>query len=115
MLIGANNFDTVLTNYENIVKGFKENIPDSKIVLCSLTSMTHNWGKNNEKAQQINVKIKEFASLYHYTFVDLYNPLLDNQTNELKEEYTTDGGHLTHLGYEKVTSILTPVYKALLN
>ena len=39
MLIGANNFDTMFDNYENILKGFKENLPNTKIVLLSLTSM----------------------------------------------------------------------------
>ena len=40
MLIGANNFDTMFDNYENILKGFKENLPNTKIVLLSLTSMS---------------------------------------------------------------------------
>ncbi|MBR3862327.1 MAG: hypothetical protein IKM42_01570, partial [Clostridia bacterium] len=58
MLIGANNFDTMFDNYENILKGFKENLPNTKIVLLSLTSMSQEWGKNNQKAAYNNVKIK---------------------------------------------------------
>ena len=114
LLIGANNFDTMFENYENILQGFKDNIPNTKIVLLSQTSMTKEWGRNNKKAQQNNVKIKEFANKYNYTYVDLYNPLLDESTNELKLEYTTDGGHFTEEGYIKVTSIITPVLEQLL-
>ena len=115
LLIGANNFDTVMDNYENILKGFQENIPESKIVLLSETSMAKDWGRNNQKAQQNNVKIQELAEKYHYTYVDLYNPLLDPETNKLRLEYTTDGGHFTPLGYEKITSIITPVLETLLS
>ena len=39
LLIGANNMDTMMENYEDILRGFEENIPDTKIVIISLTSM----------------------------------------------------------------------------
>ncbi|MBQ4273819.1 MAG: hypothetical protein IJB94_02465, partial [Clostridia bacterium] len=32
MLIGANNMDSMLENYESILKGLQENLPESKIV-----------------------------------------------------------------------------------
>lgn len=114
LLIGANNFKTMFDNYENILKGFKENIPETKVVLLSLTSMTYKIAKYNQIAQENNKRIKSYADEYGYTYVDLYNPLLDPNTNELKEEYTIDGGHLTDLGYEKVTSVVKPVIANLL-
>ena len=54
LLIGANNFDTMLNNYSKILDGFKQNIPETKIVLCSLTSMTDEWARNNHKAIENN-------------------------------------------------------------
>lgn len=114
MLIGANNFDTMFDNYENILKGFKENLPDTEIVLLSLTSMSGEWGKNNQKAAYNNVKIKLLAEKYGYEFVDLYSPLLDLETGEIYAEYTTDGGHLTSAGYEVLTNEITPTLKKLL-
>ena len=115
MLIGANNFDTMFDNYENILKGFKENIPDTKIVLLSLTSMGGAWGKNNQKAAYNNVKIKILAEKYGYEFVDLYSPLLNLETGEIYAEYTSDGGHLTQEGYEVFTKTVTPVLNKLLD
>ena len=115
MLIGANNFDTMFENYENILKSFKEQAPNMKVVLLSLTSMTKEWGRNNQKAIKNNEKIKEYASEYEFTFVDLYTPLLDENTNELKEEYTIDGGHLTEEGYTVVTNTVSPVLHQLLD
>ena len=114
LLIGANNFDTMLDNYESIVTKIKTNVPETKIILCSLTSMTGNWGKNNEKARNNNVRIKEIAERNGCSYADLYNPLLDPATNELKEEYSVDGGHLTASGYKVVTSIIEPILKTLI-
>ena len=114
LLIGANNFDTMLDNYESIVSKIQNNLPETKIILCSLTSMTGNWGKNNEKARNNNVKIKEIADNHGCTYADLYNALLDPNSNELKEEYSVDGGHLTAAGYQVVTSVITPILETLI-
>ena len=114
MLIGANNFDTMFDNYESILEGLKENIPETKIVLLSLTSMGGEWGKNNQKAAYNNVKIKLLAEKYGCEFVDLYSPLFNLETGEIYAEYTTDGGHLTPAGYDVFTNAVTPVLKKLL-
>jgi lysophospholipase L1-like esterase len=114
MLIGANNLDTMFENYENILKGFQQNLPETKVVLLSLTSMGGEWGKNNQKAAYNNVKIKLLAEKYGYEFVDLYGPLFNLETGEIYAEYTTDGGHLTPMGYAVLTDTVTPVLKRLL-
>lgn len=114
MLIGANNLGEMFENYESILKGFKENLPNSKIILLSLTSMGRDWGKNNHLAAFNNVKIKALSEKYGYEYVDLYTALLNMQTNEIYEHYTTDGGHLTPEGYEVLTSEIRPVIDGLL-
>lgn len=115
MLIGANNTDTMLQNYEDILKGLQENLPDTKIVLLSLTAMGgEHWGRKNQLAAYHNVTIKLLADKYGFTFVDLYSPLFDISTQEVYEGYTSDGGHLTHEGYTVVTAQITPVLEELL-
>ncbi len=114
MLIGANNFDTMFDNYEQILIGLRDNLPNTKIVLISLTSMSMEWGKNNQKAAYNNVKIKLLAEKYGFTFVDMYSALMDLSTGEIYAAYTTDGGHLTAEGYQRFTEVLTPVLEALL-
>ena len=108
MLIGANNMDTMFDNYESILKGFNENVPNTKIVILSLTSMSGEWGKKNHLAAYNNVKIKMLAEKYSFEYVDLYSALLNLETGEIFPEYTTDGGHLTDLGYEVLTEKITP-------
>ena len=110
MLIGANNPDTMMENYESILKGFVENLPNTKIILLSLTSMGgSDWGKNNQLAAYNNVQIKMLAEKYSFEYVDIYSPLLNLEDGEIYDEYTTDGGHLTPLGYEVLTQKITPV------
>ena len=115
MLIGANNMDSMLENYESILKGLQENLPESKIVLLSLTAMGgEHWGRKNQLAAYNNVSIKLLAQKYNFAFVDLYSALYDVSIGEVYEGYTIDGGHFTHEGYTVVTAQVTPVLKELL-
>lgn len=115
MLIGGNNLYNMFDNYESILSGLKENLPNTKIVLLSLTAMGKEWGYKNEIACINNVKIKSLANKYGYTYIDLFTPLFDISTNEIYSEYTTDGAHLTKKGYEVVTASVKPVLDLLLN
>lgn len=115
MLIGANNMDTMLDNYESILKGLQENLPDTEVVLLSLTAMGgESWGKKNQLAAYNNVTIKLLAEKYGYTYVDLFSPLYDVSIGEVYEGYTVDGGHFTHEGYTVVTNEITPVLQKIL-
>ena len=73
-------------NYENILKGFQENLPNTKIILLSLTSMSGEWGKKNQLAAYNNVKIKMLAEKYGFAFVDLYSALMNLATGEIYPE-----------------------------
>ena len=115
MLIGANNMDSMFQNYESILQSLKQNLPESKIVLLSLTAMGgEHWGRKNQLAAYNNVTVKLLAERYGYEFVDLYTPLYDVSIREVYEGYTVDGGHFTHEGYTVVTAQITPVLKKIL-
>ncbi len=115
MLIGANNIETMFENYQRILQSFKENVPKTKIILLSLTSMGGEWGKKNQLAAYNNVKIKKLAEQYGFEFVDLYSALLNLEDGEIYDEYTTDGGHLTPKGYEVLTNCIKPVLQKLVD
>lgn len=114
MLIGANNLKTMFENYEDIVVGIKENLPDTQLIICSLTSMGADWGRNNQLAAFNNVKIKAIAEKHGCPYVDLFTALLNTETDEIFEHYTTDGGHLTADGYEVLTECIKPVADKIL-
>jgi lysophospholipase L1-like esterase len=114
ILIGGNNLGTMLENYERMISAIKEKLPETKIILASLTSMGGSWGHKNQIAAYNNVVIEKLAEKYGFTFVDLYYPLFDLSTGEIRAEYTVDGAHLTPLGYEVVTAAITPAIESLL-
>ncbi len=115
MLIGANNPDSMLENYEDILIGLKENLPDTKVVLLSMTAMGGDvWGIHNPTVAYNNVSIKLLAEKYGYRFIDLFTPLYDVSIGEVYEGYTIDGGHFTPEGYAVITELITPVLQDLL-
>ncbi len=115
MLIGANNFKTMFEDYEDLIVEIKKNLPKTELVICSLTSMGKEWGRNNQLAAFNNVKIKAYAEKYDCYYVDLYTPLLNFETNEIYSQYTTDGGHLTAEGYAVLTQNIKPVVDEILS
>lgn len=115
LLIGANNFATMLDNYERILQGLKENLPNTKVVVLSLTAMGGDfWGAHNAIAAYNNVTIELLAKKYGYTFVDLFTPLYDVSIREVYAGYTIDGAHFTPKGYEVITAQIAPVLQKLL-
>ena len=116
MLIGANNMDTMFENYEAILQGLKTNLPQTQVVLLSLTAMGgEHWGSKNQLAAYNNVTIRGLADKYGFHFVDLYTPLYDISTREVYAGYTVDGGHFTPKGYEVLTAHITPVLDSLVH
>ena len=115
MLIGANNPETMLDNYEDILIGLRDNLPDTRVVLLSLTAMGgEHWGRWNDRARANNVEIQRLADKYGFTYVDLFTPLFDPAIGEVREGYTVDGGHFTHEGYVVVADTVTPVLEEIL-
>lgn len=114
ILIGGNNLDTMLENYEDMLVQIKNTLPRTKLVLCSLTAMGRELAPKNPLAAYNNVVIEKLAHKHDLTFVDLYAPLLDETIGEIRADYTTDGAHLTNAGYSVLTNALTPVLEKLL-
>ncbi len=114
MLIGGNNIDTMFQDYEQMLIAFRETIPETKIVLVSLSPTSGAYAERNKTLAYNNVKIKLLAEKYGYAFVDIYTPLFDLETGAMKAEYTPDGAHHTAQGYEVITEAIKPVVDKLL-
>lgn len=114
MLIGGNNLDTMLENYERLLIGFRDNLPNTKVVLVSLTAMGQSMAHKNPIAAYNNVVIKKLAAKYGFEYVDIYTPLFDETTGEIYASYTTDGAHFNQNGYRVFTDTLTPVLESIL-
>ncbi len=110
LLIGGNNPNTMFEDYEDILITFKEQMPETKIVIISHAPTSGEyWGTKNELFAYNNVKIKLLAEKYGYEYVDIYSPMLDLETGKMNEKYTVDGAHFTSEGYIVVTNTIKPV------
>ena len=115
MLIGGNNLNDMFDNYETIVIKLKENLPNTKIVLVSLTAMGKDWKHKNEIAIKNNVRISEIAEKHTCYFIDVFSELYDSKTSEIYSDYTIDGAHLTDKGYVVLTNKIKETLNILLN
>ena len=114
VLIGVNNLGTMMDDYEQILMGLRDNLPDTKVVLLSLTAMGGTWAERIPTARAHNERIRALAQEYGFCFVDLFTAQTDPATGQIRPEYTTDGGHQTDAGYEIFTKEITPVLETLL-
>ena len=114
ILIGGNNLSTMFDNYERMIASIREKMPETRIVLCSLTAMGGSLAEKNQLACYNNVIIEKLAERYDCEFVDLYTPLFDISTGEIYADFTSDGAHLTAQGYRVFTDTLTPVLESIL-
>lgn len=121
ILIGTNDIerektsDEIVKNIEEIVNRILEKRPNTKIYIESIypinntdnEKINHNMvgRRTNEKIQEINKKIKKYCKDNNYTYINMYSELVDKDGN-LDIKYTTEGLHISDLGYLKITKIL---------
>lgn len=121
LLIGGNdvlagkNIEYILHNISRIILQIRANLPNTKILIQSFYPLALNYARHNKTMQELNVLVKQLASIFNVTYLDVYSSLVDQSTSELNLTYTPDSVHLTSSGYEVVTKILRPAIDSLLN
>lgn len=121
ILIGTNDIEKdkseeeISKNIKKIVDNILKKRPNTKIYIESIypinntddEKINHDMvGKrDNKKIRNINKKIKKYCESKNYTYINMYDELLDKDGN-LDLKYTEEGLHLTDLGYLKVTKVL---------
>ena len=76
--------------------------------------MGGDFKEKNYIAAYNNIKIKELAEKYGHSYVDVFSPLLNQQTDEIYSQYTIDGVHFSDKGYEVVTKAINEEIKKIL-
>ncbi len=118
LLIGTNDLnkgasiDKIVNNIEEIIKEIQTNRPYCEIYLESIypinktdddkVDMDMVNKRDNQDIKEINSRLRSFCDENKITFIDMYKELQDESEN-LKLEYTNDGLHLSDEGYEIVT------------
>lgn len=117
LLIGTNDLihdisvDDITSNIEKIISEIKDNKPQVEIYVESIYPVNDNLdedmvsNRNNDDIMKINEKIKKYCDDNNYTYINMYDKLLDDDGN-FSEEYTDDGLHPNENGYEIITKEL---------
>lgn len=126
ILIGTNDIkynktsDEIVENIKEIVTRILAEQPNTKIYIESIYPINNTDDekinhikvdiRTNEMIQEINKKIEKYCLKNNYTYIDMYSELIDKDGN-LDIRYTTEGLHISNLGYLKITKVL---YKYLI-
>ncbi len=121
LLIGTNDIkigkttEEIVDNIDKIVNNILIKRPKTKIYIESIypindtndEKINHESVSNrtNEQIREINKKLKKYCKDNNYTYIDMYSELVDNEGN-LSLKYTTEGIHISDLGYLKITKVL---------
>lgn len=121
LLIGTNDLrdekDTkyIVKNIKKIVEEIKKERPYTKIYIESLYPVNNTDSekidkdmvkdRKNSDIKEINQKLEEYCKKNKYTYIDMYDELVDKEGN-LKLEYTKEGLHMSDEGYKVITKKL---------
>lgn len=119
LLIGTNDFsksmkeksdEEVANNIYEIIEKIQEKRPLAKIYLESIYPTTLEY---KERVINTNKLLKEYCEKHQITYIDLYEVLKkkDEDDEEFSKEYSDDGLHPNHRGYEVITETLMPYIK----
>lgn len=91
----------VWADYEMLIKEIAAKMPLANLYLTGILPMnpkSADYPGFNERAAELNKLLKAGKERYGYIYVDLASELMD-ENGDLKAEYTTDGCHLSAVGY----------------
>ena len=122
LLIGTNDIgkdipmNEALDNLERVIQSIARDYPLSQIKLLSILPVNEGerykqtvYIRTNEKIREWNQAYEALASVYmQVDFVPVYDSLTDTE-GQLKKDYTTDGLHLSVVGYQVLSEALKGV------
>ena len=111
LMIGTNNLDTCMNNYEAILQGFNEHLPNTQVVVVSI--LPRRGEDLCKKIEENNIEIEKLSTKYAYTYVNLYTSFITDDY-KVNESLFKDGLHPNKKGYQLITDNLKPVFASLL-
>ncbi|MBQ0124572.1 MAG: hypothetical protein KBS58_07050 [Bacteroidales bacterium] len=88
--------------YEKLIIAVKEALPETEFYIQSILPMNPKskfYEGYNDRAKAADAVLSASAQKYGYTYIDLVPGMVDGN-GDLKDEYTSDGLHLTAEGYK---------------
>jgi lysophospholipase L1-like esterase len=119
IMIGVNDIARNLTtgeitaNYRTILERIRTESPKTRVFVESVlpvnpaTGMALNHTNKTGQIMELNVKLRELATEFGYTYIDLFS-LMADADNHLPRKYSIDGLHLTYEGYRVWAEAIRP-------
>lgn len=119
LLAGTNNLvkhssataDSVLPLMKDLISNIRAKMPQAGLYVQSVlpqNPVSLDWSDHfNSDVESINKSLRDMATEYGYTYVDIASPLKDAEGN-LRSDYTVDGCHLTDEAYLVWASTIRP-------
>ena len=108
---GSQTIPMVMERYDSILSQIEAHLPDVVIYLMAYYPVNPEAAdegmkkvletRSNERIAQANEAVKQLAEKHGHRYIDLNQPLKDEQ-GRLKAEYTLEGMHINDAGYRTV-------------
>jgi lysophospholipase L1-like esterase len=101
--------DEIMADYEKLMEAIKKRTT-AEIYINSVLPVQDLPGENYQNAEILNLnrKIKAFCEKQALKYIDLMPTFTDDNSGNIKTEYTSDGLHLNAKGYLEWKRILMP-------
>jgi len=117
LMIGANDLwnehkppSEIAQTYRRILEQIQQQTPETQVFIQSLLPMNtieYSISVNNSDIIAVNRHLKDLASEFSYTYIDLHQKFTNDQ-KQLDPVYTIDGVHLNGKGYLNWAKIVNP-------
>lgn len=90
----------ILITTTQVVNRIKESLPEAEILLISPKPSISRW-QLKENYEQLNGMLEKYSSTTEgVTFIDVWNPMLNEQGTPLSDIFLEDNLHMNSKGYE---------------
>ncbi len=102
---------TIVTQFEGFLKRMQEALPQSDVAVISVKPSPARQSLI-PRVHLLNEALAALCEEQHATFLDLFNPMLDEHGNPYPQLFAADGLHLNQGGYRLWRVTLTPWLQA---
>jgi len=96
---GSRTTEELIGAYREILNRVQIRLPDVLVYIESVLPCRDKFADRNPKVLDYNKQLKRLAAQYGYNYLDLHT-LMKDSTGQLKEEFSSDGIHLTPAAYQ---------------
>ena len=112
LMIGINDIsqdqtaEQIFEKYQRLIDRIWAQAADTKLYVQSVLPINESFGRwktlegKTDVVPVLNVKLRHYCERNHIAYINLFKDFIYHGTNEMRRPLTSDGLHLTSLGYK---------------